>query len=322
MNASNSANLPIDESTDHVPSIYGQTTVNLFKRQKLEDQFGIRRKPRLASKKMIALVILLEVVIAINWGIIIRWVSAVRDNDIIDFLSVRAGATIVTKEDMKTLDRHMLLYATVFTFLLPQLVVLSIVLDCIRVGCWDIISHIIKIVAVLIYFGGTADAKLTSIPENRKAFKTHYWIAECTQFIFLFWYSASILKTVGRLYPSIFHLRILGRLFRLIVREWFLESLDNFIATAGFLSLLSGVYTYIGLHKDLGEDGGFYMRFMSVSFLLLFMATLLVNFQKHFIINHTHFITVQEFRDHFLQYYAPRKFDRMSANVTTPKRMY
>ena len=305
---------------------YGDTILDHFRKEELEKNYQIYDKPRLFSARMRILIAIMELTIIVLFSVFIHWIVVVRKAtfgffDVVGVVSKseeeHQGKTI----DPAKLDIHFTIYMTIFVILLPHVLILSVVLEFISTTRLTAITFSLKLLSFCLFFGGLFDIQAavgsTYEDERKKDFKTHYCFSQGAVVVFIMYIIITSVKLAGHLFRRIFQIRILGSILRVVVSDWFVDSVDHLTYGAGYFSLLTGLCGYLFISTqdgpfDLTEDTehkmttneSWHIRSICILMAVLYFTILLVNFQKHFITNHTNFITVDIFKDVFLPFRA------------------
>ncbi len=302
---------------------YGDTILDHFRKEELEKEHEIYDKPRLFSPQMRLLICIMEVTIIALFTVFIHWLVVVRKAtfgflDVVGVVSTTGDEEQRKTIDPAKLDLHMTIYMTIFVILLPHVLILSVVFEYISTTRLAAISFTLKLLSFCLFFGGLFDiqASISSTREDEvdKDFRTHYCFSQGAVVVFIMYIVITSVKLAGHLFRRIFQIRVLGSIFRIVVSDWFVDSVDHLTYGAGYISLLTGLTGYLFFSRkdeplelvETEENAmtvteGWYIRIICMMMAVLYFTILSVNFQKHFINNHTHFITVDVFKEVFLQ---------------------
>jgi len=217
----------------------------------------------------------------------------------------------------KKLDLHMVIYMAVFVILLPHVLIVSALFDFLNRNCITCITFVLKLISFSLFFGGLVDVQSMAGAMDKVAmdFKTHHSFSRGAVIVFVVYLVITGVKFVGHMFHQIFQIQILGSLLRVVVSDWFVDNVDHLTNGAGFITMLTGLIAYLFLEKkgldqsrlDESEDKersdeNAYLQAICILLSVLYFTILLAIFQKHYINNHTRFITVGTFREVFFPF--------------------
>ncbi len=311
-----------DRPFDHEDCVetYGETILKHFRKEELEREYQLRDKPSLLTGKMKFLVIINEVIIVALFALFMHWIIVVRkaNFDLLDVLDVVSKTRRDKEINAKKLDIHMTIYVVIFVLLLPHVTIISVVFGFVNTNRLTAVTFALKLLSFCLFFGGLVDIQAavseSDESEATRDYKTHLCFSQGAVFVFVMYMVMTSVKLAGTIFRQIFHIRILGSLFRIVVSDWFTDSVDHLTYGAGYMSLLTGISAYLFLsrndeHFQLLElddeavnDEGWHIRAICMLLAVLYIMMLLTNFHKHYIKNHKAFITVDTFKNVFLQF--------------------
>ncbi len=328
---------------DDVLDTYGDTVLQHFKKEALEKKHEIFDKPRLFSRRMRMVIIAMEISILATMTLFIIWLGKVREADFSILFAV-IGAREASS-GARTINLHMTIYVIIFVIILPHVLVLSVVFEFVTTTRLSVITFILKVASFILFFFGlfniqqeektrqlntesniqtnqhenqvSEDSEISDEEETINDFKTHFWFARGTVVVFVVYIVITSVRLAGHLFKQIFQIRVIGALLRMIVSNWFVDSVDHLTYGAGYISLLTGFCRFVFVlqpddsiafvdshyrHGSEVEIERWLLRCICILLATLYITILLANFQKHFINNHTHYITCDVFTNVFLRF--------------------
>jgi hypothetical protein len=203
----------------------------------------------------------------------------------------------------------------VYVALLPHVQIFSVIFDSASPNRLMALTFVLKLVAFCLFFGGVFHINSVDFQNQSRDYGTHLYFGKLAMAVFIVYIVITGVKATGYMFRRIFRLRILGSIFKLVVSEWFVAGVDHLSNVSGLLSVLSGITGYLFMYskeellhisqeslEDHDASEGWLLRCMCLLLAFLFILLLLANFHKHYINNHEHFITLEDFKNNFLQF--------------------
>ncbi len=311
---------------DDCVDTYGMTVLRHFKKQELEREYHMHEKPSFLTRQMKLLLVAAEVIIIALIGLFVHWIVLVRKQDTLQFPDLwkvvwpNKDASI---NEENRLNAHMIIYVVTFVVLLPHVLILSIMLEFVSPNRLTTIIFLLKLLSFFLFFGGFGDiedARTTNATTTEvflaRDYKTHRFFSICVLMVFITYILVTAVNMAGHMFRNIFYMRFIGRWLRILASDWFSDLVDHLVYGVGYISLLTGISTYLYIDRNKAHfrllemvvdkyasaREQWHIRSIVILLATLYLVILLANNHKHFIKNHKVFLQVEDFQKIFLRF--------------------
>lgn len=305
-----------------LPDIAGFSMLFARKKEILEEKYGLRKGPNFLTGPMIVLLILLELFLISCVALLCFWTFNIREGSfdfellVQDFgrtrllqFSSSQNTSFVPFQDSKQeemykvrLTHHITIFSITFLLALPHVEILRILFQNAENLCLQTMVVLLKLGSLCAFVVGWYDIGSDELLKQTRDCETHAYFSKSTLVIVMLYNFITLVRISGRMFSSLFKIRLVGGILRRIVTQKFENQIQLLCSISALTSMLTGIIAFMFYLKHkygIEHESREYWVIRSTILLLVgsFVLLMIVTIMKDYISHHKSCVTVEQFQE-------------------------